>query len=168
MTKSKPHLYRLEVTWTGNTGSGTQSYNAYDRAHTITAADKPAIAASADPVFRGDKTKYNPEELLVASLSSCHMLWYLHLCAEAKVIVTRYVDYPIGTMMETGDGGGQFSKVLLRPIVTITPESNSELAAQLHEQAHQKCFIANSMNFPVLCEPSVQLEPEANFSPDAS
>lgn len=159
MTKAKLHLYRVDVTWTGNTGTGTQSYNAYDRTHTITAADKPAIAASADPIFRGDKTKYNPEELLVASLSSCHMLWYLHLCAGAGVIVTRYVDYPIGTMMETGDGGGQFSKVLLRPIVTITPESDSELAAQLHGQAHQKCFIANSMNFPVLCEPSVQLEP---------
>ena len=159
MTKSKLHLYRVEVQWAGNTGSGTQSYSTYDRAHTIVAVDKPAIAASADPVFRGDKTKYNPEELLVASLSSCHMLWYLHLCAEAKVIVTRYVDYPIGTMMETGEGGGQFSKVLLRPIVTITPESDSALAAQLHGQAHQKCFIANSVNFPVQCIPTVQLEP---------
>lgn len=168
MTKLKPHLYRVEITWTGNTGQGTQSYSAYDRAHTIAVADKPAIAASADPVFRGDKTKYNPEELLVASLSSCHMLWYLHLCAQAQVIVTRYVDYPIGTMVESGDGGGQFSKVLLRPIVTITLESDGELAARLHDQAHQKCFIANSVNFPVQCEPSVQLEPEDNAPPDAS
>lgn len=159
MTKAKPHLYRVEVNWTGNTGQGTQSYSAYDRAHTITADGKSAIAASADPLFRGDKTKYNPEELLVASLSSCHMLWYLHLCAEAQVVVTRYVDYPIGTMVESGEGGGQFSKVLLRPIVTVMPQSDVALAAQLHHQAHQKCFIANSVNFPVQCEPSVQLEP---------
>lgn len=159
MTKAKPHLYRVEVNWTGNIGQGTQSYSAYDRAHTITVDDKPAIEASADPLFRGDKTKYNPEELLVASLSSCHMLWYLHLCAEAKVIVTRYVDYPIGTMMASAEGGGQFSKVLLRPIVRIASQSDPALAAQLHEQAHQKCFIANSVNFPVLCEPSIQLEP---------
>ncbi|HSM83601.1 MAG TPA: OsmC family protein [Nodosilinea sp.] len=159
MTKAKPHLYRVEVTWTGNTGPGTQSYSAYERAYTITAADKAAIAASADPIFRGDKTKYNPEELLVASLSSCHMLWYLHLCAEAGVVVTRYVDYPIGTMMVAGDGGGQFAKVLLRPIVTVMPESDAGLAAQLHERAHDQCFIANSVNFPVLCEPAIQLEP---------
>jgi organic hydroperoxide reductase OsmC/OhrA len=158
MIKARPHLYRVELHWTGNTGQGTQSYNAYDRAHTIAVADKPTIEASADSAFRGDKTKYNPEELLVASLSSCHMLWYLHLCADAGVVVTRYIDYPIGTMVET-DGGGQFSKVLLRPVVTIEPQSDATLAAQLHEPAHQKCFIANSMNFPVQCEPSIQLEP---------
>ncbi|PSN11525.1 peroxiredoxin, partial [filamentous cyanobacterium CCP5] len=106
-----------------------------------------------------DKTKYNPEELLVASLSSCHMLWYLHLCAEAKVVVTGYVDYPIGTMIETEDGSGRFSKVLLRPVVTLAPQSDAELANQIHGQAHQKCFVANSVNFPVPCEPTIQLEP---------
>jgi organic hydroperoxide reductase OsmC/OhrA len=158
MNKTKPHLYRVELHWTGNTGQGTQSYSAYDRAHTITVADKSTIEASADSAFRGDKTKYNPEELLVASLSSCHMLWYLHLCADAGVVVTRYIDYPIGTMVETGDSGGRFSKVLLRPVVTIEPQSDTALAAQLHELAHQKCFIANSVNFPVQCEPSIQLE----------
>ncbi len=158
MSKAKPHLYKVEVHWTGNTGLGTRSYNTYDRAHTIAVADKPTIEASADSAFRGDKTKYNPEELLVASLSSCHMLWYLHLCADAGVVVTRYIDYPIGTMVESGDGGGQFSKVLLRPAVTIESQGNTVLAAQLHEPAHQKCFIANSVNFPVLCEPSIQIE----------
>lgn len=159
MSKAKLHLYRVEIHWTGNTGLGTQSYSTYDRAHTIGVADKPTIEASADPAFRGDKTKYNPEELLVASLSSCHMLWYLHLCATAQVVVTRYIDYPIGTLMESGDGGGQFSKVLLRPIVTIAPQGDPAVAAQIHDQAHQKCFIANSVSFPVQCEPSIQLEP---------
>jgi organic hydroperoxide reductase OsmC/OhrA len=157
--KAKNHLYRVEIHWTGNTGQGTESYRAYDRAHTITSANKPAIAASADSAFRGDTTKYNPEELLVASLSSCHMLWYLHLCADAGVIVTGYVDYPLGTMVELGDGSGQFSKVLLRPVVTVTAQSNANLATQLHSQAHQNCFIAKSMNFPVLCEPTLQIEP---------
>ncbi|WP_035985877.1 OsmC family protein [Leptolyngbya sp. KIOST-1] len=159
MAKAKSHLYRVEIHWTGNNGQGTHSYSTYDRAHTISAADKPPIVASADPSFRGDKTKYNPEELLVASLSSCHMLWYLHLCAEARVVVTGYVDYPIGTMIETEDGSGRFAKVLLRPVVTLVPQSNTELATQLHEQVHQKCFIANSVNFPVHCEPTIQLEP---------
>jgi len=155
MMTAKPHLYPVEIRWTGNTGQGTQRYQSYDRAYTITATGKPTIEASADPAFRGDKTKYNPEELLVASLSSCHMLWYLHLCAESQVIVTHYVDYPVGTLLETSDGRGQFTKVLLRPTVTITPESNQRLAVDLHQQAHKQCFIANSVNFPVPCNPSV-------------
>ncbi|MBE9108859.1 OsmC family protein [Nodosilinea sp. LEGE 07298] len=159
MSQSKHHLYRVEVHWTGNNGQGTESYRAYDRAHRISVEGKPPIEASADPAFRGDKTKYNPEEMLVASLSSCHMLWYLHLCAEAKVVVTGYVDYPIGTMIETEGGSGQFSKVLLRPVVTLASQSNAELATQLHAQAHQKCFVANSVNFPVQCESTIQLEP---------
>lgn len=159
MNNAKNHLYRVEITWTGNTGQGTESYRVYDRAHTISVVDKPRIEASADPAFRGDKTKYNPEELLVASLSSCHMLWYLHLCTEAKVVVTQYVDYPIGTMVEMEDGSGQFSKVLLRPVVTITPQSDAAVAAQIHSRVHQKCFIARSVTFPVQCEPTIQLEP---------
>lgn len=158
MNKAKNHLYRVEITWTGNTGQGTGSYRAYDRAYTISGVDKPIIEASADPAFRGDKAKYNPEELLVASLSSCHMLWYLHLCAEARVTVTRYIDYPIGTLVEMEDGSGQFSKVLLRPVVTITSQSDADVAAQIHSQVHQKCFIARSVIFPVPCEPTIQLE----------
>lgn len=159
MSKAKTHLYRVEVQWTGNTGRGTESYRAYDRAHAISANGKPMIEASADPVFRGDKTRYNPEELLLASVSSCHMLWYLHMCADAKIVVTGYVDYPLGTMIETENGSGRFSEVLLRPVVTLAPQNNLGLATELHHQAHQKCFIANSVNFPVQCEPTIQLEP---------
>lgn len=158
MSKAKTHLYRLDVEWMGNTGQGTESYRSYDRAHRISVDGKAPIAASADPAFRGDKTKYNPEELLVASLSSCHMLWYLHLCTKAKVTVNRYIDYPIGTMMEMEDGSGQFSKVLLRPVVTITAQSDAALAAQIHSKVHQMCFIARSVNFPVPCEPTIQVK----------
>jgi organic hydroperoxide reductase OsmC/OhrA len=154
----KIHRYHTQVLWTGNTGQGTANYKAYERSHEIIVAGKPSILGSSDPAFRGDKTKYNPEELLVSSLSACHMLWYLHLCAEASIVVTHYLDQAIGTMQETKDGGGRFTEVLLKPTVTITPDSDRHQAAQLHEQAHQLCFIANSMNFPVLCEPSIQLD----------
>ena len=112
------------------------------------------IAGSSDPNFRGDATRYNPEELLVASLSACHMLWYLHLCAENGIVVTAYVDDARGTMAETEDGGGRFTEVMLRPAVTIASGDN-ERAQRLHERAHQLCFIANSMNFPVRCEATI-------------
>ncbi|HEV7397480.1 MAG TPA: OsmC family protein, partial [Pyrinomonadaceae bacterium] len=109
-----------------------------------------------DPNFRGDRTRYNPEELLVASLSGCHMLWYLHLCSEAGIVVLEYEDQAIGSMVETADGSGHFLSVTLRPIVTIAEGGDREVATQLHEQAHHLCFIANSVNFPVLCEPSLR------------
>ncbi len=159
MSQPKNHHYQLELHWTGNLGQGTENYRVYDRAHSISVDGKPTIAASADPAFRGDRGKYNPEELLVASVSSCHMLWYLHLCSDAKVIVTGYADYPLGTMVETEDGSGKFVKVLLRPVVTLSPQSDAALATQLHDQAHHKCFIANSVNFPVQCEPTIQFAP---------
>jgi organic hydroperoxide reductase OsmC/OhrA len=111
----KEHTYKLTVRWTGNTGSGTLNYKSYERSHVISAENKPEIFASSDPVFRGDKTKYNPEELLVASLSGCHMLWFLHLCAEAGIVVTGYSDNPTGIMTETENGGGKFKEVVLRP-----------------------------------------------------
>lgn len=154
----KSHSYQVAVQWTGNTGHGTQNYRAYDRSHEIQGAGKPLILGSSDPSFRGDKTKYNPEELLIASLSTCHMLWYLHLCSEAKVIVVNYQDRAIGKMVETIEGGGKFTEAILKPIVTITATSNRELATNLHTQAHHLCFIANSVNFPVLCQPSIELE----------
>src|SRR5476651_1890681 len=107
---AKAHHYKITTNWTGNTGPGTSGYTDYDRSHTIVAEGKVEIACSSDPAFRGDKTKYNPEEMFLASLSSCHMLWYLHLCAEAGVVVTGYTDYASGTMTET-DGGGHFTQV---------------------------------------------------------
>jgi organic hydroperoxide reductase OsmC/OhrA len=154
----KTHHYHTQVVWTGNTGQGTANYRAYERSHEIVVEGKPPISGSSDPAFRGDKTKYNPEELLVASISACHMLWYLHLCAEASIVVTHYLDQAIGTMLETEDGGGRFAEVVLKPIVIIAPESDRNQAEQLHERAHHLCFVANSMNFPVLCEPSIQID----------
>lgn len=159
---AKLHHYQIDLKWTGNTGQGTAGYRQYQRSHEISAAHKPTIPASSDPAFRGDKTRYNPEELLVASLSSCHMLWYLHLCADAGLVVIDYIDRPVGTMAETDNGGGRFTEVVLKPVVTLKAGSNLAQAAQLHEAAHHLCFIANSMNFPVRCEPSICCETEAD------
>lgn len=153
MRVEKTHFYQVNVEWTGNTGQGTASYGAYERSHEITVEGKPIIPGSSDPAFRGDKTRYNPEELLVASLSTCHMLWYLHLSANARLVVTNYVDRPVGKMIETDDRG-RFVEVVLKPIVTVKAGSDSALIEQLHEKADHLCFIANSMNFPVRCEPS--------------
>lgn len=143
------HNYHATIQWTGNNGRGTDHYKNYERSHTITIGGKPEIFASSDPAFRGDKSKHNPEELLVASLSSCHMLWYLHLCAEAGIIVIDYVDYATGIMEENSNGSGKFSEVTLNPIVTVSEENMVETANELHKKANELCFIANSVNFPV-------------------
>ncbi|MGA3224165.1 MAG: OsmC family protein [Acidobacteriaceae bacterium] len=147
------HSYSVTVTWTGNTGTGTSGYREYQRSHEISAAGKSAIAGSSDPAFRGDPTRWNPEELLVASLSTCHQLWYLHLCADAGIVIEAYVDEATGVMEESGDGGGQFVEVTLRPNVRLAPGSDHAKAHALHHHAHAKCFIARSVNFPVKCEP---------------
>jgi organic hydroperoxide reductase OsmC/OhrA len=152
------HDYKLTVRWTGNTGTGTSNYKAYDRSHTIEIENKADISGSSDPAFRGDKTKHNPEELFLASLSSCHLLWYLHLCAEAGVIVTDYVDNATGIMVETVDGGGHFTEVTLNPIVTVAEKSMIEKASELHKKANELCFIANSVNFPVRHEPTCKIQ----------
>ena len=145
----KEHIYDLKVQWTGNTGSGTSGYRSYERSHVISADNKAPIEASSDPAFRGDPSKYNPEEFLVASISGCHMLWFLHLCSDSGIVVTSYKDSPRGIMCETADGGGRFTELILNPKVNITdPARNSELRT-IHEQAHKLCYIANSVNFPV-------------------
>jgi organic hydroperoxide reductase OsmC/OhrA len=149
----KTHSYETTVTWTGNTGSGTSGYRDYERASEISTAGKPAIPGSSDPAFRGDPARWNPEELLVASLSQCHMLWFLHLCSAAGVVVTSYRDQPIGTMTETEDGGGHFTEIALRPEVGFAEPAQAARAAELHKRAHELCFIANSVNFPVRCDP---------------
>lgn len=146
---SKEHHYKTTVQWTGNKGSGTSSYRSYERSHTISVDNKPVIEGSSDPAFRGDKTKYNPEELLLASLSSCHMLWYLHFCSEEGVIVMEYTDNATGIMTENPDGSGHFKKVTLHPEVIVTEKSMIKKAKELHHKANQFCFIAKSMNFPV-------------------
>jgi organic hydroperoxide reductase OsmC/OhrA len=150
---SKQHSYALTVEWTGNNGTGTSGYRQYERSHLISVAHKTPILASSDPAFRGDSARHNPEELLVASLASCHMLSYLHLCAEAGVIVVEYMDTATGTMVETPDGGGHFSEVTLHPLVTVLIDSMLDKALALHSKANQLCFIANSVNFPVHHQP---------------
>jgi len=139
--------------WTGNTGQGTRDYRGYERAHEYSIAGKPVLQGSSDPAFRGDRSRHNPEELLVMALSSCHLLSYLHLCATNKIVVVDYVDDAAGTMVESAEKGGQFAEVVLRPAVTIEAGSDAALAESLHERAHHFCFIANSVNFPVRCEP---------------
>lgn len=148
------HHYELTVEWTGNQGHGTRDYRTYGREHVIVADGKPAITASADPAFRGDAALYNPEELLVASLAGCHMLWYLHLCADAGIVVTAYRDRPTGTM-RTDRQGGRMSGVTLRPEVTITDAAATAQAVALHDEANRRCFVANSVNFPVQHEASI-------------
>jgi organic hydroperoxide reductase OsmC/OhrA len=151
----REHRYSVTVQWTGNTGTGTSTYRSYARAHEISSEGKPAIAASSDASFRGDPARWNPEELLLAALSSCHQLAYLHLCAVAGVVVMDYVDDAEGWMEETPDGAGQFTRVVLRPKVTIAPGSDAAKALELHHEAHAKCFIARSVNFPVENAPQV-------------
>jgi organic hydroperoxide reductase OsmC/OhrA len=152
---SRTHEYTAEVRWTGNRGTGTSSYRDYDRTNDVRADGKPTIAGSSDPAFRGDPARWNPEELLVASLAQCHMLWFLHLAAVAKVVVTGYVDRPQGTMLEQDDGAGQFTQVILKPEVTVARPSMREHSQDLHDQAAAKCYVARSVNFPVLHEPTV-------------
>ncbi len=152
---SLDHSYELSVRWTGNGGSGTSSYRAYSRDHEVNAAGKPAISGSSDPAFRGDAGRWSPEELLLASLSQCHMLWYLHLAATAGIVVTAYEDTPAATMRENPDGSGQFTEVLLRPRVTFAHKAMRERAEALHNGAQAMCFIARSVNFPVRHEPVV-------------
>ncbi len=143
------HHYSLIIEWTGNLGTGTSGYRDYTRNHTVSIENKPDILGSSDPHFRGDKTRHNPEEMLVAALSSCHMLSYLHLCAANKVVVIEYKDNATGIMKENPDGSGQFTEVTLNPIVKVKDSSMNEKAMELHEQAEKLCFIARSVNFPV-------------------
>lgn len=151
------HSYATDLVWTGNRGEGTSGYRAYDRAYEISVAGKPVIPGSSDPHFRGDATRYNPEELLVASLSACHMLWFLHLCADAGIRVERYTDSATGAMQETADGGGHFTEVVLRPAVRIAGDVAHARIDALHERAHELCFIAQSVNFPVRCEATLEV-----------
>lgn len=157
---SKEHHYQTRIIWTGNRGSGTSGYADYDRSHTLQVSGKPDLPCSSDTPFRGDATKYNPEDLLLTSLSSCHMLWYLHLCADAGIIVTDYSDEATGTLVITPENGGHFSEVTLHPHVTVSDSAMIEKAQALHESAHRHCFIANSVNFPVhhlpTCEVATQ------------
>jgi organic hydroperoxide reductase OsmC/OhrA len=150
---AKEHQYQTNLAWAGNKGSGTIDYRSYDRSYVISIAHKPDLLGSSDSAFLGDKTKHNPEDMLVSSLSSCHMLWYLHLCAQNGVVVLDYKDNAVGKMTEQSDGSGFFTEVILHPVVTISDAADTEKANSLHEQANKMCFIAKSCNFPVRHEP---------------
>jgi organic hydroperoxide reductase OsmC/OhrA len=154
---AKEHFYTTTIQWTGNRGTGTSEYRAYGRDHFLQIEGKPVVPCSSDPVFRGDPTRYNPEELLVAALSACHMLWYLHLCAEQGIVVKEYTDTAIGSMKETENGSGKFTGVVLQPRIKIAA-GDVKIAQGLHEHATKMCFIANSVNFPVSHEATVELE----------
>ncbi len=154
---SKQHRYSSTITWTGNTGEGTGGYKKYSRDHELSVPGKSVVALSSDPTFRGDVHRMNPEELLIASISSCHMLWYLHLCSENGIVVQRYVDHAEGIMEESMDGAGAFVAATLYPEIRIQSRDNLHLAKELHHEAHGKCFIANSVNFPVKIEAKISI-----------
>lgn len=155
----KKHNYEITVEWTGNKGSGTLNYKSYSRNHKIISNGKyGAINGSSDPSFLGDKTKYNPEDLFLSSLSACHMLWYLHLCSVNKIIVTEYMDNATGIMEETENGSGKFTEVTLNPVVKITDKNMIEKANELHKEANKMCFIANSCNFKIEHKPNTVTE----------
>lgn len=150
------HSYAISVEWTGNLGEGTSSYRSYSRDHRVHTEGKPSLLASSDPRFRGDAQRYNPEELLVAALSGCHMLWYLHLCANEGIRVVSYTDQAEGRMT-VRDEGGQFLEAVLRPQVVVADRSMVLAATALHERAHRACYIASSVSFPVRHEPTVSV-----------
>jgi organic hydroperoxide reductase OsmC/OhrA len=152
----KEHHYHLKLRWTGNSGGGTIGYAAYSRDHEVSVAGKPVLLCSSDAAFRGDASRYNPEELFLASIANCHMLWYLHLCADAGITVTSYTDEPTGVMIIMSDGGGYFQEVSLHPVVSISSGS-PDVAKTLHVAANEKCFIANSCNFPIRHYPVVSI-----------
>ena len=152
---AKEHAYTATVRWTGNRGDGTTDYKAYTRDYDIVCAGKPVIQGSADPGYLGDAARHNPEDMLLAALSACHMLWYLHLCAVSKVVITAYEDAAEGMMETNPDGSGAFASVTLKPRITITAESDAATAEALHEKASAMCFIARSVNFPVAHEAEI-------------
>jgi len=155
MAEGKKHHYSVNVEWTGNTGSGTSHYSKYSRDHDLSCGDKTTIKGSADAAFKGDASRWNPEDMMVGSISACHQLWYLHLCSVAGVVVLSYVDEAEGVMVEDAKKGGFFTEVILKPKVTITADSDPAKAKELHEEAHKLCFIANSVNFPISHDPTI-------------
>ncbi len=147
---NRTHNYRMTNRWTGDLGTGTSTYTGYRRDHELSAPGKEAaIPGSSDPLFRGTPGRYNPEELLLGALSACHMLWVLHLCADAGIVVTGYTDEVTGEVVEHADGSAEFSRVVLHPRMSITEASRASEARAMHDRAHQVCALARSMNFPV-------------------
>jgi organic hydroperoxide reductase OsmC/OhrA len=149
MATERVHEYAMALDWRGNRGAGTADYTSYDRTFAIRVEGKPELVGTADPLFRGDPQLYNPEDLLLAAVASCHLLSYLALCARQRIAVLAYSDRPRGSLALLPSGGGSFTEVLLRPRVTVAAGSDPEAAAALHHRAHELCFIANSCSFPI-------------------
>ena len=159
MPRERTHEYRISTRWTGNLGSGTSAYAAYSRDHEWTAKGKAApIAGSSDPAFRGAPARYSPEELLVGALANCHMLWVLHLCSDAGIVVTEYTDDARGEMVEHADGSGEMTLVVLRPRMRITDPARAVEVPAIHDRAHAVCCLARSVSFPVRHEPEVVID----------
>lgn len=152
------HHFELENNWTGNKGTGTADVASYSRLHQIKIDDKPDLLLTTADFKRGDKGVHNPEDLLLASVSSCHMLSYLYLCAKANVTVEDYCDKAEGIMIEHEKGGGHFTSVLLKPVVTIASEEMRERALKLHHKAHEICYIASSVNFEIDIQPEIIIQ----------
>lgn len=155
---SKQHAYTTQIEWTGNTGDGTRTYKGYERTWNISVPGKPVIACSNDPLLGGDPSMMNPEDLLLSALSACHMLWYLHLASTAGISVLTYEDAPIGTGSVSPNGAGQFLAATLKPVINVAEGCDLAEAHRLHNDVHQYCFIARSVNFPVTYEPTIRVQ----------
>ena len=151
------HSFSITNTWTGNTGSGTASYDSYERSHEFGSPGKPSIPGSASPAYKGDADRYNPEEMLLGAVSACHMLWYLHLCAEAGVVVSSYTDKVSGELNMNADGSGEFDSITLGPAVEVSPNSDLDLAHSLHNDAGRMCFIARSLRCEIIHRPQISV-----------
>ncbi len=152
------HRYQVQVEWTGNRGTGTSDYRSYGRDHIIRADGLPELPGTADPTFHGDRDRWNPEQLLLAALSQCHMLSYLHIAVKNGITVASYSDDAEGTLHLNRDGSGEFTEVVLRPNVVILNKDDAEKAQCLHAAANKVCFIARSVNFPVRHQPEIGVE----------
>ncbi len=155
---SHEHHYNLTANWTGNKGDGTKNVRTYDRSHTVSIQGKPELFLTTDNPAVGDKSKLNPEDLLVSAISSCHMLSYLYVCSLEGIVITSYTDNATGIMIEKSSGGGSFKEVTLNPVFYVANESMMQRAIELHHKAHEICYIANSVNFEVKCNPTCEVE----------
>jgi len=155
---TKEHSFPARVVWTGNKGTGTSAYRAYERTWDLAVEGKNAVHCSNDPMLGGDPAKYNPEDMLIGALSSCHMLWYLHLCCRAGVTVLAYEDNAVGIGESEPSGKGRFLEAVLKPRITITADSDADKARAIHDEIHNYCFIARSVNFPVRIEGEIAIQ----------
>lgn len=151
------HLFKAEVDWTSNQKPSDSTKRFYSKTHQIIIEGKPVLNVSAAKAFKGDPELYNPEDLLLSSLVSCHMMSYLYVCAQNDIEVLEYSDNAEATLEVAADGSGRFVAVRLYPKVKISNSDKIELAVELHTKANQLCFIANSCNFPVLHEASCKI-----------